>query len=152
MKYTVTQRKSDRRHTYSRLAAGTARLSTVSACTTMAPTPHTVESQACPGTTEPPPALQPYLAPVQDPTLLAQALGAPGKGGLCDGQVYEVTSASSIEHATGLPRGCSDRRGELHRLLQRVPVATRALKRGGFSMFILIFFPIFDPEATVNAA
>jgi len=46
-------------------------------------------SEGCQGTTALPPAIAGNFVPVNDPALLANALGAPEKGGLCQGQVYQ---------------------------------------------------------------
>ncbi len=50
----------------------------------------------CIGDSEPPAALAGKLQPIDDPALLAAALGAPGKGGLCQGRAYQVKADTSI--------------------------------------------------------
>ena len=62
----------------------------------IAPTPTT---PACVGNTQPPASRSEFLTPVTNGVLLQQALGEPTKGGLCAGQVYEVTKSFTIYRA-----------------------------------------------------
>lgn len=54
---------------------------------------------ACEGEPTPPPAFAAKLEPIEDPELLASALGEPTKGMLCQGEVYEVTETFTIYRA-----------------------------------------------------
>ena len=51
---------------------------------------------ACLGNTALPPVLAGRLRPVDDPALLAHALGEPMAGGLCQGQVYQVREDARV--------------------------------------------------------
>lgn len=59
----------------------------------------TVEPQECIGSVNPPIAFAGKLTMVVDEPLLQNALGDPGKGGLCQGKVYEVTEEFTIFRA-----------------------------------------------------
>ncbi|MCY7294717.1 hypothetical protein [Alteromonas sp. a30] len=61
--------------------------------------PATPTTQACIGNTQPPASVAAYLTPATNDALLQQALGMPTKGGLCAGQVYEVTQSFTIYRA-----------------------------------------------------
>lgn len=50
----------------------------------------------CPGTTELPPALTDAFETIEDAALLQRALGQPGKGGLCQGQVYRTKKNTRV--------------------------------------------------------
>lgn len=50
----------------------------------------------CQGSTALPQPLSAQLEPVNDPTLLNKALGAPNEGGLCQGQVYVVLEETRV--------------------------------------------------------
>lgn len=58
-----------------------------------------VEPQECIGSVIPPAEVTGKLNPIEDQQLLQNALGEPGKGGLCQGKVYEVTEAFTIYRA-----------------------------------------------------
>jgi hypothetical protein len=47
----------------------------------------------CIGSVMPPPL---GMSAAQNPTLLAQAVGAPGKGGLCEGTVYQQDAGAAV--------------------------------------------------------
>ncbi len=51
---------------------------------------------ACRGTTQPPKRLAAILEPVEDESLLKASLGAPEKGGLCQGKVFRVKSGKTL--------------------------------------------------------
>ena len=59
----------------------------------------TTEPSACEGTPEPPPEFASKLEAIDDPELLASAIGAPDKGMLCQGQVYTVSETFTIYRA-----------------------------------------------------
>ena len=52
---------------------------------------------ACEGATDLPPQFVGAFVPAIDPSLLNQALGDPGKGGLCQGQVYITTGVATVK-------------------------------------------------------
>lgn len=58
--------------------------------------PQTADGNACLGSTDLPPALADAFEAVDDPTLLASSLGAPGAGALCQGKVYRSKATSKI--------------------------------------------------------
>jgi hypothetical protein len=51
---------------------------------------------ACPGSTALPAALASQFEPLTDAKLLTKALGGPGQGGLCLGQVYQAKADSKV--------------------------------------------------------
>lgn len=53
-------------------------------------------ADTCPGSTSLPPELAASFQPVQNAALLAKTLGAAGKGGLCQGQVYQSKAATTV--------------------------------------------------------
>jgi hypothetical protein len=55
-----------------------------------------VESEPCPGDTSLPRQLAGDFVPAEDETLLQAALGPPGKGGLCQGRVYQSRESTAI--------------------------------------------------------
>lgn len=55
--------------------------------------------QACVGTNDLPAELRGHFVEVQDPALLAQAVQAPSKGGLCQAKVYQSQNALTIYRA-----------------------------------------------------
>ena len=58
-----------------------------------------IKTNNCKGNTNPPVGFSNNLEPVNDPKLLAQALGKPLEGGLCQGQVYQVKDEFIIHRA-----------------------------------------------------
>ena len=59
-------------------------------------TPMTMAPQPCVGTTDIPDSLKGNFVEAVDPSLLNAALGEPGKGGLCEGQVYISTGLNKV--------------------------------------------------------
>lgn len=55
--------------------------------------PKSSSNSACVGAVSVPPS---GASPVEDPDLLKQALGAPNKGALCEGKVYEVKQPMTV--------------------------------------------------------
>ncbi|MEI8634178.1 hypothetical protein P4S72_23310 [Vibrio sp. PP-XX7] len=65
--------------------------------TDMSAEKETVTADAvCPGTTQLPEGLGGAFEAVNDPVLLAKALGEPEKGKLCQGQVYQSKAATQV--------------------------------------------------------
>ncbi len=65
----------------------------------VAPPPTTQADAAplhCPGSSGVPARLREQLQAVEDPALLRAALGQPGQGGLCQGQVYQSRPDSQV--------------------------------------------------------
>lgn len=60
------------------------------------PVKHPPESQACEGTTQLPATLSASFTAVENPALLASALGKPEKGSLCQGQVYRANADTRV--------------------------------------------------------
>ena len=56
-------------------------------------------ASVCEGEPTPPPEFAAKLQAIEDPELLASAIGEPTKGMLCQGEVYEVTEAFTIYRA-----------------------------------------------------
>ncbi len=67
--------------------------------TTSPPVAASSAGATCSGTTTLPAEYRGLLQPVQDETLLTKALGAPDKGGLCQGQVYQATATVTLFRA-----------------------------------------------------
>ncbi|MBA8733251.1 hypothetical protein [Chromobacterium violaceum] len=61
------------------------------ACSTTPPAKPGLSANGCVGAVMPPPA---GMSAAQNPELLAKAVGAPGKGGLCEGAVYRQDAAA----------------------------------------------------------
>lgn len=55
------------------------------------------DAHACEGSTALPPNFSAYFEPVDDPTLLNEALGEPNEGELCQGQVYVAEEATQVQ-------------------------------------------------------
>ncbi|MEC7547704.1 MAG: hypothetical protein VX474_02990 [Pseudomonadota bacterium] len=60
------------------------------------PQPVPMAAEACLGTTDLPTSMKDSFVPAVDAGLLAQAMGEPGKGGLCQGQVYISTGIKQV--------------------------------------------------------
>ncbi|UTH75977.1 hypothetical protein [Chromobacterium sp. IIBBL 290-4] len=65
----------------------------LAACATTPPSQPKQSASGCVGNVMPPPA---GLSAAQNAALLSQAVGSPGKGGLCEGAVFQQEAAAAV--------------------------------------------------------